>query len=395
MQTSLRIKVGIFSLSMLSMATLLMSPVLGAIVGAFPDNGISQIQMILSVANLTGIVAAFAVGRIALSISKRTIALIGAAATYIFGIIPYFFHSHLSILIISSGLIGVGVGFITNVIPGLIADYFPVEERQGAMGKQVSFVSIGTMFLMFISGNLGTSVWYQSYLTYLFAGVVFVIAWLCLPKASNEEKKEQHEKHSIRKSINKRVLVVALMGFCFMVVNNAFNNNISLLISENNLGGSDISGMVTMLAQLGGLITGLCVGKISKMVKSHMVAFAFVIEGVSLLVLAVAGNLPLAIIGSFLSGSGQALFFSQAPFLITILVHPMLIPMGMAVLSTANSIGGFLSPAIINLINQTVIGSTASGAMLVGGVISFIVAAGAVVSNFQKKSMNSLEQKKV
>ena len=395
MQTSLRIKVGIFSLSMLSMATLLMSPVLGAIVGAFPNNGISQIQMILSVANLTGIVAAFAVGRIALSISKRTIALIGAAATCIFGLIPYFFHHQLITLIICSGLIGVSIGFITNVIPGLIADYFPVEERQGAMGKQVSFVSIGTMFLMFISGNLGARVWYQSYLTYAFAALVFVIAWVCLPKTSNEEKQEQHEKHSLRESVNKRVLIVALMGFCFMVVNNAFNNNISLLISENNLGGSDISGMVTMLAQLGGLVTGLCVGKISKLVRSHMIAFAFVIEGVSLLILAFAGNLPLAIIGSFLSGAGQALFFSQAPFLITILVHPILIPMGMAVLSTANSIGGFLSPAIINFLNQVLIGSTASGAMLIGCVISLIVAVGAIVSNFQKKSMRFLEEKKV
>ena len=201
MQTSLRIKVGIFSLSMLSMATLLMSPVLGAIVGAFPNNGISQIQMILSVANLTGIVAAFAVGRIALSISKRTIALIGAAATCIFGLIPYFFHHQLITLIICSGLIGVSVGFITNVIPGLIADYFPVEERQGAMGRQVSFVSIGTMFLMFISGNLGARVWYQSYLTYVFAALVFVIAWICLPKTSNEEKQEQHEKHSLSKKV--------------------------------------------------------------------------------------------------------------------------------------------------------------------------------------------------
>ena len=195
--------------------------------------------------------------------------------------------------------------------------------------------------------------------------------------------------------MNKRVLIVALMGFCFMVVNNAFNNNISLLINENNLGGSDISGMVTMLAQLGGLTTGLCVGKISKLVKSHMIAFAFVIEGVSLLILAFAGKLPLAIIGSFLSGAGQALFFSQAPFLITILVHPILIPMGMAVLSTANSIGGFLSPAIINFLNQVLIGSTASGAMLIGCVISLIVAVGAIVSNFQKKSMRFLEEKKV
>lgn len=395
MQTSLRIKVGIFSLSMLSMATLLMSPVLGAIAAAFPSSGISQIQMILSVANLTGIVAAFVVGRIALSISKRTIALAGSAMTCVFGLIPYFFHSQLIVLIICSGLIGVSVGFITNVIPGLIADYFPVEERQGAMGKQVSFVSVGTMFLMFISGNLGAALWYRSYLTYVFAGVVFFIAWVCLPKTSVEESNPKQEKHSVSEIINKKVLIVALMGFCFMVVNNAFNNNISLLITERNLGGSDIAGLVTMLAQLGGLITGLCVGQISKLIKSHMVAFAFVIEGGALLILAIAGNLPLAIIGSFLSGAGQAMFFSQAPFLITILVHPILIPMGMAVLSTANSVGGFLSPTIINFLNQALVGSTAAGAMLVGCVISIIVAAGAVVSNFQKKSMSQLEQKEV
>ncbi|MGG5371893.1 MFS transporter [Enterococcus sp. AZ196] len=395
MQTSLKVKIGIFSLSMLSMATLLMSPVLGLIVEAFPNSGISQIQMILSVANLTGIVAAFVVGRIALSIPKRTIALIGSAMTCIFGLIPYFFHSQLLVLIICSGLIGVSVGFITNVIPGLIADYFSVEERQGAMGKQVSFVSIGTMLLMFISGNLGANIWYHSYLSYIFAGIVFVIAWVCLPKSNIEEKQEQKGNHSVTEVINKRVVIVALMGFCFMVVNNAFNNNISLLIIENNLGGSDVSGLVTMLAQLGGLATGLCVGRISKVIKSHMVAFAFVIEGVSLVILAIAGNLPLAIIGSFLSGAGQALFFSQAPFLITILVHPVLIPMGMAVLSTANSIGGFLSPAIINFLNHTLLGSTASGAMLVGCVISIIVAAVAILSNFQKKSMSHLEQEKV
>lgn len=395
MQTSLRIKVGIFSLSMLSMATLLMSPVLGAIAGAFPSSGINQIQMILSVANLTGIVAAFVVGRIALSISKRTIALVGSAMTCVFGLIPYFFHSQLVVLIICSGLIGVSVGFITNVIPGLIADYFSVEERQGAMGKQVSFVSIGTMFLMFLSGNLGAGLWYRSYLTYVFAGIVFLIAWVCLPKTNVEDHNPQQEKHSVTDVINKRVLIIALMGFCFMVVNNAFNNNISLLITQNNLGGSDISGLVTMLAQLGGLITGLCVGRVSKVIKSHMIAFAFVIEGVSLLILAVAGNLPLAIIGSFLSGAGQAMFFSQAPFLITILVHPILIPMGMAVLSTANSVGGFLSPTIINFLNQAFVGSTAAGAMLVGCVLSIIVAVGAILSNFQKKSMRLLGQKEV
>lgn len=391
-QSNLKIRVGIFSLSMLSMATLIMSPVLGAIVGAFPNEGINQVQMILSVANLTGIVAAFIVGRLALSIDKRTIAIFGATATCILGLIPYFFHSNLIILIICAGGVGVSVGFITNVIPGLIATYFPVTQRQEAMGKQVSFVSIGTMLLMFVSGNLGGIVWYNAYLTYIFAGAVAIIAFVCLPKQAVIVQQAGTKKSNLSAVVNRNLLFVAFMGCFFMIVNNAFNNNISLLITEEAIGNSGTAGMVTMIAQLGGLLTGLIVGLLAKYLRDQMVMLAFVVEGVGLLLLSVTGNLSMALIGSFLSGAGQALFFSQAPFLVTIIVSPMLIPMGMAVLSTANSFGGFVSPNLINWINQVIGNGNAQGAMFVGAVISFAIALIAGISRFQKRCLDKTAQ---
>lgn len=387
-----KVKFGILSLSMLSMATLTIAPVMGLIIQAFPGEGINKIQMILAVANLTGLVAAFVVGKMAMHVPKRTIALLGAFFTCVFGLIPYFAHDNLMILTVCSGLIGVSVGFITNVLPGLIADYFPVSERQAAMGKQVAFVSIGTMILMFLSGKLGAINWYSSYLTYLFAGLVFLIALFCIPKNESDYQHEGHGQHSIVEVLNKQVLSVALLGFCFMIVNNAFNNNLSIFIQQENMGGSDIAGLISMISQLGGLLAGFFMGKIVNVIKMNMVAAAFAVEGIALLLIAVANNIPMLIAASFLAGCGLSFFFAQAPFLITILVNPILIPMGMAVLSTANSLGGFLSPTIINVLNTMLIGSTARGAMLVGGVLSLVVAGVAFITQFQKKCLQKIEK---
>lgn len=232
----IKIKVGIFSLSMLSMATLVMSPVIALVVKAFQNEGLSKVQMILSVGNLTGIVAAFLVGKLALSIPKRTIALTGALLTCIFGLIPYLFHTSLLFLIICSGLIGVSVGLITNVIPGLIADYFAADQRQDAMGKQVAFVSIGTMIIMYVSGVLGVTAWYVSYLTYALAGIVFVIVFVCLPKTNKVEETGEQEQHTLTEVVDRYVISVALFGFCFMIINNAFNNNLSLFVQQQKLG---------------------------------------------------------------------------------------------------------------------------------------------------------------
>lgn len=69
----IKIKIGIYALSMLSMATLIVSPVMGLIVKAFPYESLNKVQMIIAVANLTGLIAAFIVGRLSISISKRSL----------------------------------------------------------------------------------------------------------------------------------------------------------------------------------------------------------------------------------------------------------------------------------------------------------------------------------
>lgn len=388
----LKTKIGIYTLAMLSMASLVVSPVIGGMVKAFPKEDISQVQMVLSVGTLTGLVAAFIVARLAMSVPKKTIAIIGTLVIGIAGLIPYFIHSSLLLLIICSAFIGVGVGFISNTLPGLIAENFDVEERQGVLGKQVAFVSIGTMILLFLAGQFGANHWFSAYLTYALSFIVGIIAFICLPNTPVASE-ESGNNHSFKEVLNGKLFFIVCLGFVFMVVNNAYNNNIALLIQENNLGGSDVAGLVSMLGQLGGLIAGLLIGFLAKIARKQMLTLAFLVEGLSLVLLSFSTTIPLVIIGSFFAGVGLSLFFSQAPFLITILVSPILIPMGMALLSTFNSIGGFLSPAIVNHFNALVFSGNASGAMLAGGIVSLAAAAVTFVTKYQEKALKSIEEK--
>ena len=390
----LKIKIGIFALAMLSMSALIMSPVIGLVVQAFPRSSLNSVQMILSIAQLTGIVAAFLVARLAFNLSSKTIALLGAFGICVFGTLPYFYHSNLWFLILMSALVGMSVGFISNVLPSLISNSFDADVRQGVLGQQVAFVSVGTMLLLSLSGTLGTTEWYNAYLTHLFAGFMGAIAAICLPK---EEKKEvestdiNHPKTSFKDVFKKNILAIAILGFCFMVVNNAYSNNVSLYVTESGLGSSDVAGFVSTIGQLGGLVAGLVMGYLVKFFKSQSLSAAFFIEGLGLLLIAFAPHVSFLYIGSFLAGSGLSMFFAQAPFLITIMVTPILIPSGMGILSTLNSLGGFLSPSLINTLNQTTINSSAEGTMLVGGIFSVIVGLIVTFTNFQKKVMQTQE----
>ncbi|WP_304055574.1 MFS transporter [Levilactobacillus namurensis] len=389
----IRIQIGIYALSMLAMASLVVSPIIGLITQAFPGSSISSVQMIISVSNLTGLVAAFVVGKLATSIPKRTLGLFGAAGTFIFGVAPYFFHESVLVLVVFSGLVGVTVGFMTNVIPALIADYFDGNERQAVMGRYVAASSIGAMVMQYLSGALGTINYPTAYLAYIFAGIVFVIALICLPKVdatlqrSQQRTDDQHV--SLSQVFNGRVVALMLIGFSFMVVNNVWNNNLSLFLSQEQLGNSNTAGIISMLVQIGGLISGLVMGQLAKLARNYLLGGAFLLTGISFLLLVFSSNLTLVVLAAFIDGFAMSMYFAQGPFMMTLLVPGVLIPMGSALLNAAGGVGGFAQPLLINSLSHALGNTTAKSALLIGAALSFVIAIIVYLTRFQRKCLSN------
>ncbi len=301
-------------------------------------------------------------------------------------------HANIYIVIALSALMGVCLGLINNVLPTLITLNYDVEQRQTMMGMQTAFASIGAMIFIYLVGQLGTIEWYYAYLVYLFAAVVMIIVWATLPSKQTfqfEDDAQDGKKSnlSIKEALTSKVVFLVIAGFFFLIANNAYSNNISLVVTEAGLGDSNTSGLISTIGQLGGLIAGLLVGQMAKFAGKHLLMIGFFVEAVALLILGLSNNVLLLFIGAFLAGFGLTIYYAQTPFLITMLERPQLITLGIAAMTTMNALGGFASPVVVNAINSVVFDSAAYGTMIIGAVIALVFGVILGVTRFQERCL--------
>jgi len=393
MAKTTKVKAGIFSLTLLSMASLGITPSLSAIAQSFPDAGATTVQMLTSIPSLIGIVAALVIGKIANVTPKKSIAIVGVVLVAVGGLLPYFFSSNLAFMLVCSGILGLGVGAITNVTQLLFTEFLPPEERQAAMGLNTAFVSLGAMFMTMVGGFLAAGGWRNNYLVYLLAIVVLVLSLALIPNDRDMvEAAKQDMSDAPKGKISPSTIVVAVLGILFLALYNSLMNNMAMVAITSGLATpetvSTVAGLAGTLATLGGLACGLVLGKLLPhfMKQSFLVAFGLV--GVGLILVSLATSLPVYYVACFLVGATLSIFMSQAPFVLSVSNPPYMIAASIAVYSIGTCIGGFLSPIVLNAISGAVLDGTPAATLRVAGVIALVTAAILTATGFQKKVLD-------
>lgn len=383
------LRIGILSLATLTLSGIFITPIIAQIAQAFPDEGAASVQLLISVNTLTNLVGAWLVPYLRKIFSLKSIALLATVGIGVFGLLPVVWHNSLWILITFAGCMGVFLGFLATVLPTLISENFDGQERQTIMGQQVAFSSIGAMIFILAVGKLGTISWYIAYSVYAVAFILCVIAAIMIPSERKNEKEVDDKGISTSPPniFTLKAIVLLLCGFLFVAMMTAYNNNISLIAVENNYGDSGFVGVISMVNQIGGLLAGLLIGVLIRFVKTHMYSIAFICEGAGFLLIALFPTLWGVLAGSFLAGMGLSFYYAQAPFLMSVIQKPWFISAGIAVLTTANGVGGFASPFIVNSLSAVISGGSAAGTLLVSGVILLSIALVLITTNFQANCM--------
>ncbi|WP_418969545.1 MFS transporter [Alloscardovia omnicolens] len=393
-KSTIRLRIGILSLATLTLSGIFITPIIAQIAQAFPHESASTVQLLISINTLMNLVGAWIVTSLRKITSLKNISLMAVTGIGIFGLLPVFFHHSLWMLIVFSGSMGIFLGFLATVLPTIISENFNNQERQGIMGQQVAFSSIGAMIFIIAIGKLGTINWHIAYTAYAAAFIILAIVAFMLPSdkvhASDETKTDLHL--HMRDVLSGKSITLLVCGFIFVAMMTSYNTNISLIISESQLGNSHFAGLITMLNQIGGLLAGLLVGVLVRVIKTRMYSIAFLCEGIGFLLIALYPTTWTLAAGSFIAGMGCSFYYAQAPFLMSVIQKPWLIPAGIAVLTTANGLGGFASPFIINGINALMFNASAHGALLVSGSALIIGAIALFITNFQAHCMSSQEK---
>lgn len=372
-------RIGVLAVSSMGMAALAITPSYAAIAKNFALSN-TGVQMLTSLPNLFMMLAGLIIGKLTASkINLKTLTLSAAALVVLGGFLPLAFHTSFAFLLFCSCLVGLGQGACTNLSQVLISQMLPEKERQSTMGLTTTFTNLGGIIFIMGGGQLAaTSSWVNNYWIYLFSVLVLIVI-LALVPLHPRDLGENDEAVGGSIKLNKYVFYCAAWGFGVMLLNNVLNNNISLFVVEQKLGATSQAALTSTISLIGGMLCGLIVGVIGKRFKYSSIAIAYLLYGVSYLLVGYGNSLIAAFIGSFFVGAAMSIAMGQFPYLISIAVGKTSVSMALGVYVAIYSIGGVVSPFVVNPLTNALqslglnVFSVSGFGALILGVICYLV----------------------
>ncbi len=370
----------ILLIAMVQMPNLALSPGIHQIHQVFSDRSLSTIQTVMNLPSFISpfvtISASILIGRGI--VSKKSVIVTGLFLVALTGLLSLFAHTQFWHLVLLSCALGLGLsGYISNA-SSLIIDNFAIEERQKISGYQTSFINCGGILMSLCGGLLATIAWYGGYLMLLVALPVAVVAILAIPNMRMSRTKETDPEAKPEKMrLHTDILLYGVLIFVFMAVNNVVGANSSTHLATQGLGNSSVSGYITAIRMLGGVICGLLFSRLSRKLGDFTTVLAFLVIFFDMTMLSVAKSIVTVIIGEIVGGMGMSLMLPQCLFSVSKVVNRQSSAVAASITSCiAPSFGGFFSPLIFTNLTTALYGEST---VLRYRFVSFVALACAVI----------------
>ena len=377
-------RIGILAVSMIGMASLAITPSYAAIAKFFSLNNTS-VQMLTSLPNLFMMLAGIIIGKLtANKVNLKVLTLTSIFLVTVGGLLPLIWHNNFLLLLFCSCLVGLGQGACTNLTQVLIAELLPETERETTMGLSTTFINIGGMIFIMGGGQLAASSnWVNNYWIYLFSLLIFLVVFLLLPFQDKKVAQADQQSKNNQIHLNKYVFESAFWAFMIMLLNNVLNNNISLFVVKENLGATTQAALTSTISLIGGMICGLFVGKIGKKLRSSSIALSLCLYGLAYLLIGLFHSLLIVFCGSFIVGAAMSIAMGQFPYLISLIVDDNSVSMALGVYVAIYSVGGVVSPLVINPLTNLV-SQLGLNVFSISGILALLLALICLAVRYQK-----------
>ena len=267
-----KIKIAIVAVSLVTALGNSASVILSRLQEDFPEVSVTGIQSFISLQQLTIMVFTLLSGVLTVFFSKKILLVMGLLFVAAFGTLPVILNDYYCILLTRLGF-GAGLGLVTPLCLALISENFLGEERIALSGIQFASYNIGQAFTSVSAGKLVEVNWrYVCVLCLLALAVLFCILY-CLPgkglrgdrvSSSSWEKnlKKREEENAGTIQLNLPVAIVALVTVAYNTPFVALYSYLSLILSQESIGSSEIMGNGLGFLSVAGMITGILFGRI-------------------------------------------------------------------------------------------------------------------------------------
>ena len=294
----------IFSIALLQMGGMGLSPSLAAIAADMPDVPVSLVQTLTSFPSFVMLFVCVLAAKLSEKISKKSILLFGELSILAAGILGNFIHSNIVELYIWGAFLGVGFGTILPTCSGILAENYDAEERGGLMGVQSVFTNIGGMYLTYVGGALAAKAWHLNYLVYCIALLPFFMGLVFIPKkgALVQEVATQEEAKVHLRDLNPDTWVYGVFTFLFLICYGVHSANIAFFVTERELGSPATVGTIMAICTIGGMLAGATFKYINKVIGTYTFCAAYVLLIIGMLLTTFAQSLTLVMVAGFIVG---------------------------------------------------------------------------------------------
>ncbi len=371
--------------SLFQMGMVALSPVVASITTAFPGTSQTVAQLAMTFLCLVLVLFALFSGAIAQRIGRRMMCALGMTLCTLAGLCGTFLTVGLWAVYLWSAFLGAGMGLFIPAVSSMMIDYLNDDERNKVAGIQTAFVNLGGMLLSFFSGILATQRWCNAYLVFLAAAPVLVLSLKCIP-AEEKQKKVKAATDQPKSKIPVAVWLAALQTFLFAVLYFAFSTNVSLLITERELGGTSLSGTATSIFMLGGCLFGFIFNKVMRTCKGATPSVAFLLVAASYLLIYCSDSVAALMVGALIGGGSLSLIFPY--FLVTIAGQvdaSISVISSSLILSVGPNFGSFVSPMILTNLSGIIFGGAVANRFLLSAIVATVMAVLLFLLQLRKK----------
>lgn len=324
-------------------------PVLSSIKEAFPGWE-NWIQLLVTVPPLMIMVSSLSVSPLLKKFSDKQLTIFGLLLVIFSGVYPYFSNSF-PLLLVSRIIMGLGLGLVTTISSSLPAGYFEIgEDRDTATGIQSAFSSFGGILFSFLSGWIASFYWKGVFLVQLLNLIPLIFVFLFMEANKSFEIEDSPIEESVQSGqvIVKEAFLLTFLAFLCVVITVTFPLNLSVFVAENNIGTTQLSGIITSVNSFMGFLIGLSFPKINSYFKNKTLSLSLFLVGISLLIISQANTALILLIGSTIFGIGTSFIYPS--FLTTIYkeISDEKIVAAVAMYTVATNVAQFVSPFIVN-----------------------------------------------
>ncbi len=334
------------------------APILGVLKAEYAHYGTTMVQLLQSITYFTIIIGALLLGWLTTKLSKKQIALFALLWVGILGFIPMFIDGF-EVIFICRLLIGLGFGILNPLSAVIITAMIEPQERAPYMGMHVVGMGSGAIVGNLLGGFLADIGYDWFYLIYIIAFLCLIGVWIIIPHMPAVPK----EKVKSAK-LNGTVYFFLGVSLFQLLLLDAFSINVGIYMAEKFAGGTSLTGLVTMVNAVFGLLTGVFFAKLMKKFGTKVVAYAvFLCAAGYLAILVIPG-----IVGVFICSITGGICRSAMGAGIGLMIANAVAKEGTAKASGLNTvisgIGGLLAPTILGGVSEGVLGANTASNQL-------------------------------